>query len=134
MVRYPMHINGQTVSGDSYPATGHVVGSVPAARDHDVDHAIVAARAAQSGWAALSSAQRAELLHQIGDRFEQKAERIASLITQEQGKPLSGPAQCPIWRLRSEHLSGRATPIEPLPVLRPLSPCTRVMRTKLPWG
>lgn len=96
MAQYPMHINGHAIPGGAHfdvinPSTGGVVGSVPSATDAEVDQAIAAARAAQADWAARPSDDRAALLQRIGDRFEEESERIASLITQEQGKPLSGP-------------------------------------------
>lgn len=49
--------------------------------------AITAARAAQDGWRKVSVWDRAKAMRAIGDAIARRRERIASLLTLEQGKP-----------------------------------------------
>ncbi|MFT7940659.1 aldehyde dehydrogenase family protein, partial [Salmonella enterica] len=63
----------------------------------EVAAAVAAARQAQPGWAALSLAQRREHLQRVADAIAANAERLATLVTLEQGRPLGGvgPDQVP---------------------------------------
>lgn len=73
------------------PGTGEVLGRAPV---HTLEHlhaAVQSARAAQPGWAALGSAERAAVLVRIADRLDAAAEPLARLLAREQGKPLNGP-------------------------------------------
>lgn len=70
------------------PATGEVVGRSAVAVGPDVDAAVEAATAAQPGWAAMPSADRARIMHRAADLIVQRSEDIAALLTREQGKPL----------------------------------------------
>jgi len=93
---YRNTVNGQPVAVVSYqkilnPATGALLGEAPLSSDDDVEEAVAAARQAQKAWAATSDQQRRELVNQVADVLEENAEYLAGLITQEQGKPLSGP-------------------------------------------
>ncbi|MEM9655938.1 MAG: aldehyde dehydrogenase family protein, partial [Actinomycetota bacterium] len=93
---YSMIINGvATEAADHFdvpnPATGEVVAAAPIASPDQVAAAVDAARAAQPGWAARSSEERAAMVMACAELFEANAASLAKLITEEQGKPLSGP-------------------------------------------
>lgn len=79
------------------PATGEVMGRFPQSDAIEVAAAVAAARQAQPAWAALSLARRREHLHRVADAIAAHAERLAILVTQEQGRPLGGigPDQVP---------------------------------------
>lgn len=64
-----------------------------------VDEAVGAARRGVTGLAELDAEQRAALLLQLADRFEEEAEGLATLIARETGKPL--------WDAASEVKSAR---------------------------
>jgi lactaldehyde dehydrogenase / glycolaldehyde dehydrogenase len=70
------------------PATGEAFASVPEATAADARAALEAARAAQPAWAALTGVQRAAHVRRIVEGIGQDAERLARLVTREQGKPL----------------------------------------------
>ncbi|QNG38816.1 aldehyde dehydrogenase [Geodermatophilaceae bacterium NBWT11] len=92
-----LFIGGEWVAPDSdrtidvvNPATGQVIGSVPAASTGDVDRAVAAARRAfDSGWATAPVEDRREVLRRIADGYRRRAEEFASLITDEMGCPIS---------------------------------------------
>lgn len=95
-------IGGQLRAGsrqrDSHnPATGAVMGRFPQSDAIEVAAAVAAARQAQPAWAALSLVQRREYLNRVADAIAANAERLATLVTQEQGRPLGGvgPDQVP---------------------------------------
>jgi acyl-CoA reductase-like NAD-dependent aldehyde dehydrogenase len=70
------------------PATGRVVGTVPAGTAEDVDAAVRAALAAFPAWSDTPAARRGELLHQAAGLVRDHREELAGQLTQEQGKPL----------------------------------------------
>lgn len=82
------------------PATGDLVGRAPLAGTMDVDEAVAAAREAQSAWAALGAARRAEFLHTLAAAVADRAEELATLFTREQGKPLV-EARAEVERVRA---------------------------------
>ncbi|MEY8210563.1 aldehyde dehydrogenase family protein, partial [Corynebacterium sp. MNWGS58] len=73
------------------PATGELVGSYQVHNENDLNDAIAAARAAQPNWEAKGDHARCELLNKFADAIEHAAEPLATLLSQEQGKPLNGP-------------------------------------------
>ena len=89
-------INGHFVpaaSGATFavldPATDTRIADVP---NGDADHArlaIAAAKAALPAWRALPAAERARPLHRLAERMLEQRERLAHLMTLEQGKPLA---------------------------------------------
>jgi acyl-CoA reductase-like NAD-dependent aldehyde dehydrogenase len=70
------------------PATGEVIGSVPVCSAQDVEMAIEAARRAQGRWASLSVRDRFARFEVLKGLIIQDSDALASLITQENGKPL----------------------------------------------
>jgi len=71
------------------PATGEVVGSVPNAGESDVRAAIDAAAAAFEDWQHQPALLRARILRRSADLIRERRERIALVMTSEQGKPLA---------------------------------------------
>lgn len=70
------------------PATNETLGHVPDSDKSEVDAAVGAARAAQPGWEKLPAIQRAAFLRKISAKVRQHKDRLAELITREQGKVL----------------------------------------------
>lgn len=71
------------------PSTGEVVGRVAAAGEADVNAAVLAAQAAQLGWAAESPTTRAAVLYRLADLLAAEAEQLARLESSENGMPIS---------------------------------------------
>ncbi|GAY12195.1 aldehyde dehydrogenase family protein [Pseudonocardia sp. N23] len=71
------------------PATGEVVGTVPAGTADDVDRAVRAARAVQREWADVDVTERAAVVQRISDGLKARAEDVASSITAEMGSPIT---------------------------------------------
>ncbi|MFE9690901.1 aldehyde dehydrogenase family protein [Micromonospora sp. NPDC005806] len=95
LVRRHLHVAGEWVDpadGASIPvenpASGEVVGRVPAGTPADVDRAVAAARAAFSGWAATAPAERAAHLDRLHAALAARADEIARTIALELGTPL----------------------------------------------
>src|SRR5689334_7674249 len=70
------------------PATGEVLGRIPAGSPEAADAAVRTARAAQPGWARTAPGERAALLKAAARRLREHAEELAELQTREGGKPL----------------------------------------------
>jgi Aldehyde dehydrogenase family len=71
------------------PATENKIASVASATVDDAKAAVDAASAAFEGWAAKKPRDRAEILRKSYDLITRDAERLAKLITIENGKALS---------------------------------------------
>jgi aldehyde dehydrogenase (NAD+) len=72
------------------PATGEVLARVAEAGEEDVDRAVRAAREAfESGvWSGLSPRERGRILWRMGELIDERADDLARLETQDNGKPL----------------------------------------------
>ncbi|MFV0432644.1 MAG: aldehyde dehydrogenase family protein [Leucobacter sp.] len=71
------------------PAHGVPVTTLPAGDATDVDRAIKAARRSlDDGWRTLAGAQRAALLHRVGELIRRDHEQLSLLESLEAGKPL----------------------------------------------
>src|ERR1041385_7118096 len=71
-------------------STEEVIGSVPQGTPIDVDEAVRAARAAfDNGWSETTAAERADWLTRLAGALKDRGERIANIIAQEVGSPLS---------------------------------------------
>lgn len=68
------------------PATGEKQTEIPAWEDARIDQAIESAAEAAPGWAALSIAERCELMRGAASVLRDNREEYASLITREMGK------------------------------------------------
>ena len=74
------------------PATGALIGEVPAGTRVDAQAAIGAAAAAQPAWAALSAFERAAAMERVAASIETRRDDLASALTLDQGKPLQAEA------------------------------------------
>lgn len=87
-------INGEFVTGEgesfdvSYPATGEVIATVAATSVDQVNSAAEAAKNAQNDWGILSAEKRAAVLTKTAHLIEEDLDRVAHLITLENGKTL----------------------------------------------
>lgn len=70
------------------PATEEFFAEVPKASEKEVDLACKAAAEAFKKWSKTLPAQRAQLLSKAADEVDRKVDKIAELLTREQGKPL----------------------------------------------
>ncbi|MDY6879750.1 MAG: NAD-dependent succinate-semialdehyde dehydrogenase [Desulfatiglans sp.] len=90
-----MYINGEwvdAVNGDSFeslnPATGETIGRIPAGDRSDALKAIDAAAAAFPNWSSQTAYQRSRFLYQAYSIMMEELERLATVMTEEQGKPI----------------------------------------------
>jgi len=93
--RFKMLIDGvatESISGRvatiKNPANQEPVAEVSFGGRVDAALALKAAERAFPGWAKIEPQRRGEILHRASDLVREKAEEIARLLTQEQGKPL----------------------------------------------
>ncbi|MET8427646.1 aldehyde dehydrogenase [Nocardia sp. NPDC004860] len=99
-----LHIDSLFIGGEWIPpttshritvisaSTEDEIGSVPEARDGDVDAAVAAARAAfddPSGWSRWSPDRRADALDSLAAELESRAEEIARRVSAQNGMPIS---------------------------------------------
>jgi lactaldehyde dehydrogenase/glycolaldehyde dehydrogenase len=70
------------------PSTGQIICTVPDSNRADVDAAISAAEAAQSGWGKRPAIERAKALRAIAAKIREHVEPLARVIAEEQGKVL----------------------------------------------
>jgi malonate-semialdehyde dehydrogenase (acetylating)/methylmalonate-semialdehyde dehydrogenase len=71
------------------PATGEIIGRVPVASREEVDAAAASARAAFWPWRATPVAERAEVMFRYKARLDAQRDKLARLLTAENGKPLA---------------------------------------------
>ena len=90
-----MFIDGSWVEAQSgytfevtNPATGEVLGAVPAGDAVDATAAIDAANAAFPAWSRTTAYERSRLLYRAWELMTERSEDLAQLMTSEQGKPL----------------------------------------------
>src|SRR5215470_5804731 len=68
------------------PATGKALAHLPHAAKSDLDHALAAAQKGLATWRATSAYDRAKVLRKAAALVRERAENIARIMTQEQGK------------------------------------------------
>jgi succinate-semialdehyde dehydrogenase / glutarate-semialdehyde dehydrogenase len=90
-----LHIGGAWRNGDGRqgedvvnPATEKALGRLPHASASDLDEALAAARKGFEVWRATSAYDRAKVLRKAANLVRERAEPIARIMTQEQGKVL----------------------------------------------
>ncbi|MGN4076843.1 aldehyde dehydrogenase family protein, partial [Burkholderia gladioli] len=91
-----LFIDGQWLSAEGRdtatvinPADGGEIGRVPLATAADLDRALAAAEAAFTVWRRAVPAERARVLKRAAELIRERAERISTLLTLEEGKPLA---------------------------------------------
>ena len=80
--------NGKTLQVLN-PATGQPIGSVACASTVDLDRALAAAQRGFETWRRTSAHERSAVMRRAAALLRERAEGIARLLTQEQGKPLA---------------------------------------------
>jgi succinate-semialdehyde dehydrogenase/glutarate-semialdehyde dehydrogenase len=71
------------------PATEEVVGTVAHAEKADLDEALAAAEKGFKAWRTVSSLERSKVMRKAADLIRERAEKIATIMTIEQGKILA---------------------------------------------
>jgi succinate-semialdehyde dehydrogenase/glutarate-semialdehyde dehydrogenase len=91
-----MHINGKwrpAATGRTLhvinPATEEPIGSVPHADRSDLDAALEAAEKGYRTWRNVSAYDRSKVMRKAADLIRERADKIATIMTQEQGKILA---------------------------------------------
>jgi len=94
MKSYQLLIDGKLVAGARTmgvinPAIGEPFAVAPRASQAQLEEAIAAAKSAFPAWAATSMEGRREYLRKLADAVDANIERLARVLTLEQGKPLA---------------------------------------------
>jgi len=96
LLRHQAYIDGAWVDADdkarievTNPATGAVIGTVPKMGAKETALAIDAADRAWAGWAAKTAKERCAILRRWNDLMLANADDLGTIMTIEQGKPLS---------------------------------------------
>lgn len=94
MKRYPLYLNGKWVTTETTipvvdPATGEQFAEVSTVDRDGVRRALEDAQAALQGWRSLTGMQRGDYLLAIAEEVRKRADEIASVMTQENGKALA---------------------------------------------
>src|SRR5262245_27071043 len=91
-----LHIGGNWISGGSRqgedvvnPATEKPLGRLPHASTAELDQALEAAKKGFEVWRATNAYERAKVLRKAANLVRERAENIAKIMTQEQGKILA---------------------------------------------
>ena len=71
------------------PATGGGIAAVPYATKADLDEALSAADRAWPEWRSTEVEKRGAILHKVASLLRERADHIAAIMTQEQGKILA---------------------------------------------
>src|SRR6478735_2014353 len=81
-------LNGEGRKGEDVvnPATGKVLAHLPHASKKDLDNALAAADKAFKTWRTTSAYDRATIMRKAANLLRERAEHIARVQTQEQGK------------------------------------------------
>ncbi|UYV12052.1 MAG: NAD-dependent succinate-semialdehyde dehydrogenase [Phycisphaera sp.] len=89
-------INGSWIKADdgttldvTDPATDEIVATIPSVGEAESKRAIDAAHEAFGPWAKRPAAERGKLVRKLGELMLRDADRLAAIMTAEQGKPLS---------------------------------------------
>ncbi len=87
-------IDGKAVAGRSYfttinPATQEVLAEVAAGGAAEVAAAVAAAKSAFPAWAGRPAAERAKLLHALGELISTNVAQLARTETQDTGQPIA---------------------------------------------
>ncbi|MGF6933697.1 succinate-semialdehyde dehydrogenase/glutarate-semialdehyde dehydrogenase [Paraburkholderia sp. UCT70] len=96
LLRSLAYVNGEWIRADngetfdvSDPATGRVIAEVPAMGAAETRRAIEAAQVAQRHWCKRTAKERAAVLRRWHDLMLANADDLATIMTAEQGKPLT---------------------------------------------
>ena len=81
-------VDGRTLAVHN-PATGEEIGRVAHAGRADLDRALEAAQRGFETWRDFTPAARSRIMRQAAGLMRERADDIATLLTQEQGKPIA---------------------------------------------
>ena len=81
-------ISGKTIAVMD-PATDEKIGTVAWAEPADLDRALAAADAGFKTWSLTSAYDRSKIMRRAADLLRERADKIAWMMTREQGKPLA---------------------------------------------
>jgi 1-pyrroline dehydrogenase len=123
------------------PATGETIAEVPQGTQADVDRAVEAAKRAWPEWRETTPQERAEVLLKLADAIDAHADDLASVESQNVGKPLAyardeipvcsdnlrfyaGAARCLEGRAAGEYMRGYTSMLrrEPIGVVGQIAP------------
>lgn len=79
--------SGETIPV-SDPATGETIGKIAKAGIADLDKALAATQSGFAKWSATSAFERARILYAAAAILRERKDKIAWIMTREQGKPL----------------------------------------------
>ncbi len=145
-------INGEAVdaaSGRTFetrnPATEERITTIAEAGAEDVDRAVRAARAAfdDGPWGRMRPAERARLLHKLGDLVLANADELARLETMDNGKPIFESRQIDVGMVAgcfhyfsgwASKLSGDTTSVNPSFFTYTLREPLGVVGAIIPWN
>jgi acyl-CoA reductase-like NAD-dependent aldehyde dehydrogenase len=86
----------ETIAVDD-PATGEVLGHVPAGSARDIDRAVAAAEHAFGEWRWAAADERADFLHEAAAKTQEHWDDLLDLLTREQGKPKPEQEEELLW-------------------------------------
>ena len=94
LLRERAYLGGQWVETGEWvdvidPATGERVGRVPRCSSADAQAAVDAAVEVFPSWRSKTALERAGVLHRTAEQMSERETELATLLTREQGKPLS---------------------------------------------
>lgn len=117
------------------PATGDLLAELGTATTEDVDRAVAGAVGAAPVLEAMTTFERAALLHRTADVLDRRAEDLAEQLARESGKPLAAEAadelveSAEIFRLAAEEVKRLSTEVLPS-----ADPAKRVFTFRKPNG
>ncbi|MQW86494.1 NAD-dependent succinate-semialdehyde dehydrogenase [Sinorhizobium saheli] len=71
------------------PASDEIIGTVANAGRDDLDEALATAATSFTAWSRFSAFERAKMLHKAAQLLRERVEKIATIMSLEQGKPLA---------------------------------------------
>ncbi len=117
------------------PATGALIGRIAEGQRTDARRATEAAASASAGWARTGPFERAAMLERIADAIEARRDRLARILTLDQGKPLHAESHAEVDELIAyfRMAAADATRVEGL-FPPSVDPAKRVLVYRVPKG
>lgn len=127
-------VSGKTIAV-SDPATDEIIGAIAHAEKEDLDLALAAAERGFKVWRDTSPFERSKIMRKAADILRERKDKIAYIMTREQGKPLAqsgtevmGAADTIDWfaeearRTYGQVIPARATGVSQLAIKLPVGP------------
>ncbi|MBB2905959.1 succinate-semialdehyde dehydrogenase/glutarate-semialdehyde dehydrogenase [Rhizobium sp. RAS22] len=127
-------VSGKTIAV-SDPATDEIIGAIAHAEKEDLDLALTAAERGFKVWRDTSPFERSKIMRRAADILRERKDKIAYIMTREQGKPLAqsateimGAADTIDWfaeearRTYGQVIPARATGVSQLAIKLPVGP------------